>query len=124
MSSLTEGRYAGEFLLSEANGSLSREAGTVDVPAATTIEPGTVLGVVSGTGHYAAYDEANSDGTETAAGILYGARLVNDDDEAAAMAATILVRLAEVRTDDLIWGDGVDEDGGIADLAAALILAR
>jgi hypothetical protein len=31
---------------------------------------------------------------------------------------------AEVRSDDLIWADGVDEAGGLADLAALAIKAR
>jgi hypothetical protein len=124
MASLTEGKYAGEFLISEAPGTLSRENGTVDVPATTTIEPGTVLGQLSGTGHYAPYDDANTDGTETAAAILAGARLVNDGALVDSQATALIVRLAEVRADDLVWGAGVDEAGGATDLAAAFIVAR
>ncbi len=124
MTALTEGRYPGEFLLSEAPGTLSREAGTVDVPANTTLEPGTVLGQLSGTGHYAPYDDANTDGTETAAGLLYGPRLVNDTGAVVAMDATIVVRLAEVETASLAWGVGVDEAGGAVDLAALIIIMR
>lgn len=124
MSTLTEGRYAGEFLLSEAPGTLSRDAGTVDVPASTTLEPGTVLGLLSATGHWAPYDDANSDGSETAAGILCGPRLVNDEVTEVSLDAAIVTRLAEVRSADLVWSDGVDEAGGIVDLATLDIVAR
>lgn len=124
MAALTEGRYPGEFLLSEAPGTLSRDAGTVDVPANTTLEPGTVLGRLSATGHYAPYDDANTDGTETAAGILYGPRLINETALVVSEDATIVTRLAEVMTGSLEWGAGVDEAGGAADLAALLILVR
>lgn len=124
MSSLTEGRYAGEFLISEGPGTISREAANVDVPASTTLEPGHVLGVVTATGHYAPYDDANSDGTETAAAILCGPRLVNDAAIMATQAAAVIARLAEVRADDLQWDTGVDEAGGTTDLAALLIIAR
>jgi hypothetical protein len=123
MTELNEGRYPGEFILSEMPGAISRDAVTVDVPAATTLAPGTVLGQIAATGHYAPYDEANSDGTETAAGVLYG-ECANDDETAAEMAGVILDFGAEVRNEDLVWGDGVDEAGGLTDLAALFIKAR
>jgi len=123
MSALTEGQHTGEFILSEAPGTLSRDTVTVDVPANTTLEAGTVLGQLSGTGHYAPFDETNSDGSETAAGILVG-ELVNDTDAVDAQEAVLLNLMAEVRADDLVWGDGVDEDAGLADLLALGIKAR
>jgi hypothetical protein len=123
MTPLSETKHDGEFLLSEAHGALSRQAVTVDVPAATTLEPGTVLGKLSGTGHYAPYDDSASDGTETAVAILY-AGLTNDGVAPAAMNGVVIDCLAEVRSDDLVWGDGVDDDGGLADLAARYIKAR
>ncbi len=125
MSSLTEGRYSGEFVVSEGAGTISREKADVDVPAGETLEPGYVLGQVTATGHYAPYDDANSDGTETAAAILCGPRLDNSAGAiVSTLAATIIKRLAEVRANDLEWKSGVDESGGTTDLAALLIIAR
>jgi hypothetical protein len=124
MSSETEGRYAGEFILAESPGTLSRDTVTVTVPASTTYTPGTVLGQIAATEAYAPYDDAASDGTETAVGILYG-ELENESALAADDMTGVIVNFgAEVRSDDLVWGAGVDEDAGLADLAARYIKAR
>lgn len=124
MAALTEGQHTGEFILSEANGTRSRDNVTVDVPANTTYEAGTVLGQLSGTGHYVPYDDAYSDGRETAAGILYGA-VTNDSLLAASHESGAIVNAdAEVRAADLVWGTGVDETGGKADLLTLGIKAR
>jgi hypothetical protein len=124
MTALTEGRHAGEFLLSELPGSLSRDAVTVDVPAGEAYEAGTVLGQLSGTGHYVPYDDAASDGSETAAAILHG-NLDNSDGVAPLAADGVVINFgAEVRDADLIWGNGVDETAGLAGLRAVGIKAR
>ncbi len=123
MSSLTEGRHTGEFILSELPGTLSRDAVTVNVPANSILEPGTVLGQVSGSGHHASYDDSSSDGSEVAAGILYDT-LVNEGDAPAELPGVVINFGAEVRKDDLVWGDGVDDAGGLTDLAALFIKAR
>ncbi|WP_313338418.1 head decoration protein [Stutzerimonas nitrititolerans] len=72
MSIKTEGVHAGEFLLSEANGTRSREeitlaATAVDLPA------GQLLGKLTASGHYAPYDpDADpADGSETVTAILW-----------------------------------------------------
>lgn len=121
--SITETAHAGAFLLSEAPGALSRATVVVDVPAGTTYEPGTVLGKLSGTGHYVPYDDSASDGSETAAAILV-TPLTNDTLAPTAPPAAVIDSLAEVRSADLVWGNGVDEDGGLVDLAAQHIKAR
>jgi hypothetical protein len=123
MASLSEGQYTGEFILAEAPGTISRDTVTVDVPASTTLEDGTVLGELSATGHYAPYDDSKSDGSEVAAAVLIG-NLVNDALAGVEVAAAVLNFCAEVRADDLQWGAGVDEDGGTADLLAIGIKAR
>lgn len=123
MTVLTEGQHAGEFILSEANGNRSRENVTVTVPANTTLEAGSVLGKITASGKYVLYDEAAVDGSQTAAGVLYSA-LVNDTAGAVDNDGVIIARDAEVRSDDLQWKAGVDEAGGIVDLAGADILAR
>lgn len=120
---LNEGRYTGEFLLSEAPGTLSRDAAVVTVPASTTLAPGTVLGKIAVSGKYAPYDDANSDGTEVAAAILVG-EAANAALAPADLDAAIVNLNAEVRADDLVWGSGVDEDAGTADLLGIGIKAR
>jgi hypothetical protein len=121
---LTESQHTGEFIQQELPGSLSRDAATVEVPAATILEPGTVLGQISSTGHYAPYDDAQSDGREVAAAILYDT-LDNAAGVAKADKSGVVINFgAEVRAADLTWGTGVDEDGGIADLLAVHIKVR
>jgi Bacteriophage lambda head decoration protein D len=123
MTVLTEGPHTGQFILSEANGILSRDNVTVTVPAHTTLEAGTVLGALSGSGHFVPYDDASSDGRETAAAILYAA-VLNDTAIPADLEGVVIDCLAEVRAADLVFGDGVDEDAAIASLAQSFIKAR
>jgi hypothetical protein len=120
---LTEGQYAAEFILAECPGTISRDSVTVTVAAATTLAPGTVLGQISASGKYVPYDDAASDGRETAAGILY-AEAANAAGAPADQDAVIVNFAAEVRADDLAWAEGVDEDAGTADLAALGIKVR
>lgn len=124
MSTKTEGQHSAEFLVSEAPGTLSRDEGTVYVPANTTLQGGTVLGQQSQGGRYGQYDEANSDGTNVAAAVLYN-EIVNDTDAAFSAAPCTVVNLnAEVRRVSLVFADGVDEAGAIADLLTLGIKAR
>lgn len=120
---LSEGQHTGEFILSEANGTLSRDTVTVTVGANTTLQAGAVLGQIAATGKYVPYDDGYSDGREDAAGLLY-ATVVNDTDGAVDVSAVIINKDAEVRRDDLQFEDEVDEDGAIADLLALGIKAR
>lgn len=121
--SLTEGQHTGEFILAECPGTISRDTVTVTVAANTTLEPGTVLGQITSSGKYEPYDDGYSDGREVAAGILYG-EARNDTEAEADVEAVIVDFAAEVRAADLVWGTGVDETGGTADLAALGIKAR
>ncbi|MDP3720772.1 MAG: head decoration protein [Acidobacteriota bacterium] len=123
MSVLTEGKYSGEFLHTESPGRISRDAVTVTVPANTTFNPGKVLGQVSATGKYVAFDDASSDGRETAAGVLFD-KIVNDTDAAVDYDGVIINWGAEVRTSELSWDEGVDDAAGLADLAALGVKAR
>lgn len=123
---LTEGKHPGGFILSEANGLRSRAEVTVTVPANTTLQPGQVLGKVTATGKYEPYDNGATpatDGTETAAGVLY-TELINDTASPVDKPATIVNQDAEVKSDDLIWGTGMDEAAGTADLLALGIKIR
>jgi hypothetical protein len=70
MSIKQEPIHAGEFLLSEGAGKISREA--IDVAAGPALQAGQVLGLVTATGHFAPYDPAGEDGSENAVAILFG----------------------------------------------------
>lgn len=123
MSTKTEGQHTAEFVVSEANGKRSRDAVTVTVPADTTLAAGSVLGKITATGKYVLYDEAAVDGSQTAVAVLYDA-LPNATGAPVDLEGTVIGRDAEVRTADLQWKAGVDEAGGLVDLAGVGIIAR
>ncbi len=112
--SLTEGKRAGEFLLSEGNGKISRE--TIILVAGQNLEAGTVLGKITASGKYAAYADGAADGTETAVAILYD----NVDATAGDVDAVVIARYAEVSAALLTGSDA----NGVLDLAAEGIIVR
>lgn len=117
MTTLSEGNYTAEFCLSEANGKRSRE--TITVLSGQNIGTGQVLGKVTASGKYVAYDETATDGSETAVGVLYA-----DVDASAADAVGVaFVRDAEVAASKLVWGTA-DDAAGTIDLAAVGVVAR
>lgn len=122
----TEGKHTAEFLVSEANGTRSRDQVTVTVPANTTLAAGTVLSQLSANGKFAEYDNAGSDGTEEADAVLYET-LINNTANPVDVEATVIARDAEVRSADLVFKSGVDNTGKTAaraDLATKGIIAR
>lgn len=126
--SLTERQHAGEFILAEFDPQVTREKVTLTVAAATRLQSGHVLGVLSATGKYVEYDNAGSDGSEAAAAILYD-EVDNTDGEAPADFEAVVLRRgpAAVRKGDLQWNPGVDASGKTAaytDLAALNVIAR
>lgn len=126
MSAITERKHTGEFIISEANGQRSRDAVTVTVANATTLEAGMVLGKLTATGKYVPYDNSGSDGSESAAGVLYG-ELVNDGVAPADFDGVVVNSDAEIRKADLQWASGLvdaDKDAAYVDLAAVGIKAR
>lgn len=120
---LSESQHDTEFIQSECPGTISRDTVTVTVPAGTTYTAGRVLGQVAASGKYVAYDDASSDGREDAAGILVNA-ITNDGLVAADYDGVIINFGAEVREDDLVFEDGVDEDKAAGDLAALGVKVR
>ena len=114
MTTLTEGRHAGDFLVWEAFRDYYRETVTI---AAGTLEPGTVLGKITVGGKYAAHDPAATNGTETAVAVLWGKA-----DAAAAMRLPLpLVRgPAIVNRHDLVFA-GTPSAPEIAAAHAALL---
>lgn len=115
MTVLTEGKNTAEFLKSEGNADISREEVTI-AAAAGAMVAGTVVGKITASGKYVAYDNGAADGSEVAAGVLY--RGVADS--AADQQAVIIARLAEVKEDELT---GLDANGK-ADLKALFIICR
>ena len=121
MPELQEGRYTGEFIVSQGNGSISRE--TITVLSGETLEAGAVLGKVTASGKYKALDPAAADGSEAAAGVLYGAV----DASAADAEGVALIRLAEVNAAELVWPTGItggEQTTALGELAALSIIAR
>lgn len=113
---LTEQKRAGEFLIAEGNGSISREK-VVVVSGAGVLVPGTVLGKITASGKYDAYDNADvTTGLGTAVAVLY-----NEVDATAADAeAVVIARHAEV-DETLLTGINAE---GKTDLAALQIIVR
>ncbi|WP_404482987.1 head decoration protein [Pseudomonas sp. HT11] len=85
-----ESMHAGEFLLSEGAGTISREA--INVSAGPALEPGQVLGLVTATGEFAPYNPTAEDGSENAQAILFGPLSMSD----VVRRGCAVVRLAEV----------------------------
>ena len=115
----TEGTHAGEFIVSEANGSRSREAGTL--ASGHNLAAGAVVGMIAG--EYVEYNNGNVDGSETAVGVLFDAV----DASAAAADCVVIARDAEVNLAELVWEAGQDQaaqDAAVVELAAVGIIAR
>ena len=85
-----ESMHAGEFLLSEGAGTISREA--INVAAGPALEPGQILGLVTATGEFAPYNPTAEDGSENAQAILFGPLSMSD----VVRRGRAVVRLAEV----------------------------
>ena len=121
MAELTEGKYAGEFIASEANGSRSRE--TITVLSGEVLYAGQVLGKVTASGKYAAFNQDGVDGTEAAAGVIYD----NVDATAGDIEAVIIARDAELNGNDLLWPSDIEtaeQTAAEAELAALGIIVR
>lgn len=115
MTNLVEGIHTGEFLLSEANGTQSREAAIV-AAAAPAMVSGTVVGKITASGKWTNYNNAASDGSEVARGVLYTqvANLTVDQ------KAVVIVRQAEVSSARLTGSD----TAAVSDLLALGIIVR
>lgn len=120
MTELTEALGSGGFIVSEANGARSREQ--VTLVTGQVVEAGTVLGKITASGKYAVYDNAAVDGTQAAAAIALSAC----DATSADQDLVVILRDAEVNSDELDWGasDGTAITAGTADLLALGIILR
>ena len=110
----TESMHAGEFLLSEGAGNISREA--INVAAGPALEPGQILGLVTASSEFAPYQPTAEDGSEIAIAILYGPLGESD----VARRGRAIVRLAEVSEAHLTGLDPAAEKA----LAAHFVIVR
>ena len=95
MNTINESVHTGEFVVSEGNNGISREA--VSIVKGRDLIAGTILGKVTSSGAYAPLNLKASDGSEVAAGVLYSA--VKSDSE----SSVIIARLAEVSESLLVY---------------------
>jgi hypothetical protein len=116
MTTLTEGKHAGGFLIWEVLRDYTRETVTL-ASGAGKLDPGTVLGKITASGKYAAHDPAAVDGTETAVAVLWGKADATGGD----VPAVALVRgPAVVNRHDLVFV-GTPSEGEITAAHAALL---
>lgn len=112
---LNEGKHTAEFLLSEGNGSISREVGILAANVAA-IPSGTVLGRVTATSKLVPYSNAAADGSQAAVGVLYANAAISATDQ----DVTYIARSAEVTGVELTGADAA----AVTDLAALGIVVR
>lgn len=118
-----EGRRPGEFLLTEGNGQISREAAVV-ASGSGVISPGTVLGKITASGKYSPSPATGSDGAQTAVAVaLYGCDATSADQK-----ITVVARDAEVKADALVFqstvNDATKKAAKATQLAAVGIIVR
>ena len=98
LSHRTEPRRTGDAIISEGNGSISRERVTIE--SGQNLGANAVLGQITGNSQWTAVDPGAADGSEVARGMLIKAV----DASAAAGSGVIIRRLAELANEDLDWG--------------------
>lgn len=118
---LTEGPRTAEWLLSEADGTRSRDVVTVHILSGQSLDSGTVLGKVTASGKYVPSVNAASDGSQTAVAVLY-----NDLD---APDADTDVQATAITCDAEVWGALLNggtalESGVVGELLAVGIKVR
>lgn len=116
----TEDRFAapGHYLVSEAAGMYRSRAQGVIASGSGVVKPGAVLGRVTTTGKYKPLAPGASDGTQTAAAILWE----GCDATSADVRRTLNVRDCEVHADVLVFAGGVNDTQKTAAMAALAAL--
>lgn len=120
---MNEGRHAGEFLVSEEDGDMSRSVITLPQVNDIVLPAGTVLGKLDANDDYYALDVNANTGIENAAAVL----LDEADISAGPATAVAFVRLCQVNGGEITWPDGItapEKAAAIADLAARNIIVR
>lgn len=112
---------AGSFLVSEANGTRSREV--VMIASGSNLLAGAVLGKLTASGEYVALAPAASDGSEDAAAVLFADVDATDADA----KGVAIVRDAEIDAARLVYANGVttnQKNAALVQLAALGLIAR
>lgn len=113
---LNEGRHPGEFIVSEANRSLSRDTITI-ASGAGIVKPGTVLGKVTASGKFVPSPATGSDGSQVGSAInIYEVDATSSD-----MKVAAIVRVAEVNGGELEFHASVNDDAKKAAKRAQLL---
>jgi hypothetical protein len=105
MTTLTEGKHAGGFLVWEVLRDYTRETVTI-ASGAGKLEPGTVLGKITTGGKYTVLTPGTSNGSQNAAGILWAGVDASDAD---APGVVILRGPAIINRHEIIWPEGATE---------------
>lgn len=93
-----------------------RQGGRMKAPGSDTLyRAGTVLGIVTATGRWAPYNDGNSDGTETARGVLEMDIMCPADDSSSEI---VVIKGGDLLKDLLIGLDsaGITDLGGVSAL--------
>jgi len=118
MATLTEGKHAGGFLIWDVLRDYTRETVTL-VSGAGKLSPGTVLGKITTGGKYTTLAPGASNGSQNAAGILWGHADATDADA----PGVVLVRgPAILNRHEIIWPEGITEGQTNTALAALATL--
>lgn len=96
-------RRAGEHLVSEVNPNMSRKS--ITLLTGLVYVAGTVLGQITATKKYTIHDPAATDGSQTAAGILYAEVDASTADKKGVMHRALCVCLKS----QLTWKDGTTD---------------
>jgi hypothetical protein len=105
MTTLTEGKHAGGFLVWEVLRDYTRDTVTV-ASGAGKLEPGTVLGKITSGGKFTTLAPAATNGSQTAAGILWA----GVDASASDVPGVVLLRgPAIVNRHEIVWPEGATE---------------
>jgi hypothetical protein len=115
MATLTEGPHPGGFLTWEVLRDYTRDTVTLASGAGKLI-PGTVLGKITTGGKFTPLAPGASNGSQSAAGILWGHA---DATEADAPAVVLVRGPAIVNRHEIVWPDGATE-GQITTATTAL----
>lgn len=123
MTTLTEGKHAGGFLVWEVLRDYNRETITI-ASGAGKLAPGTLLGKITTGGKFTALAPAATNGSQNPAGILWAGV---DATGADALGVVILRGPAIVNRNELVWPAGATEaqiTAATTALAALGILLR
>jgi Bacteriophage lambda head decoration protein D len=122
MTTYTQKRTPGEYIMSGADGGICEDVATLTASQGA-LEVGTVLARVTSTGHLIVLNPAASTGAETAVAVLHTA-VAN---VAATQQVVATARLRQVREADLVFPSGISAPNkalAIANLAKQFIIVR